>query len=153
MGWWVGWQRRSNSWIWQEIIMARICMLSDTGTPRGVFRGHGLRWQKLTSRCCNRVSERRAFAELCGAHKPSRRAKCARALNRRAAFSFHTGLTMGKPEVNLTIIIQPLLFFVVRLEFYCCNLAFSSKPKSNKCNINMIMIRIIFIITLHVCEA
>ena len=89
-------------------------MLSDTGTPRGVFRGHGLRWQKLTSRCCNRVSERRAFAELCGARKPSRRAKCARALNRRAAFSFHvdtcifprdkTGLTMGKPEVNLTFI-------------------------------------------------
>ena len=50
---------------------------------------------------------------MCGARMPGgRRAMCARALKRRAAFLFHvdtcifprdkTGLTMGKPGVNLT---------------------------------------------------
>ena len=84
------------------------------GTPRGIFRDHGLRWQKLTSMCRTRVSINVSeyARQKCVARARPVGAQCARALNRRAAFLFHvdtcifprdkTGLTMGKPEVNLT---------------------------------------------------
>jgi hypothetical protein len=60
---------------------------------------------------------------VCGARTLSRRAVCARTLNRRASVLFHvdtcifsrdkTGLIMGKPEVNLTFLagVCVLIFF------------------------------------------
>ncbi len=72
--------------------------------------------------CRNRVSINvsKYARQKCVARARPVGAQCARALNRRAAFLFHvdtcifprdkTGLTMGKPEVNLTF-----FFFSFRL--------------------------------------
>jgi hypothetical protein len=81
--------------------------------------------------CRNRVSDRRAFAEVCGARMPSRRAVCARAQSARGLFvprgacifpRDKTGLTMGKPEVNHTLTLGLCLEYETFIPKKCLNL-------------------------------
>jgi hypothetical protein len=58
--WAGGWVGKGEAILGFEDLLAQ----RHGGTPRGIFRGHGLRWQRLTSMCRNRVSDRRAFAEV-----------------------------------------------------------------------------------------
>ena len=97
----------------------RICLLSDTGERSHVASSVVMVCAGRSSNQCavtgltSMCRKRRARSVWC-AHAQSARSVRARTLNRRAAVLFHvdtcifprdkTGLTMGKPEVNLTFI-------------------------------------------------